>query len=95
MPTLSPHLCPQVVAALQTIGLVDSNLIITADPRYTKLPWRQLLPQVSGCGTCVVRSCAAGTGLVECQAAAGSARASHVPQRIPMRMCMCMPMWTP
>lgn len=79
---VSSHFCPQVVAALQTIGLVDSNLIITADPRYTKLPWRQLLPQVSACGTCVARSCAAGTGLVECQAAAGSARASHVPSRV-------------
>lgn len=43
-----PPPMPQVVAALQTIGLVDSSLTINEDPRYTKLPWRQQLAQVRG-----------------------------------------------
>ncbi|KAI7838591.1 hypothetical protein COHA_007662 [Chlorella ohadii] len=42
----SELISPNVVAALQTIGLVDSNLIIKEDPRYTKLPWRQELLQM-------------------------------------------------
>ena len=36
----------QVVAALQAIGLLDANLLIKEDPRYTKLPWRAQLGQV-------------------------------------------------
>jgi hypothetical protein len=43
---VSPNVSAKVVAALQTIGLVDSNLVIKQDPRYTKLPWRQQLAQM-------------------------------------------------
>lgn len=40
-PACPPAPCPpQVVAALQSVGLVDSSLLLTEDPRYSRLPWR-------------------------------------------------------
>lgn len=69
------------MAALQTIGLVDSSLLIKEDPRYTKLPWRQQLLQVSGAAglpivaaahlLCVQKTC--GRAMPGTQAMAGGA----------------------